>query len=462
MNTILWFQKDLRLEDNPALNLACQSAGVIPLFIVPEDIGSASKVWLHGALKKLTNDLEKTGSKLILQEGPADKVLLEIAQAHEINSVIWTKTNDPILDAQNEKIKKTLESKKISVQMLPGNLLFEPHEIKNLQNSPFKVFTAFYNACLKKLKDYQPQVAPQKIPAPKRWPKSVDLDQLKLLPQIKWHKEMIDFWSIENLDTKKTIKNFIEETLSDYSKNRDIPSIRGTSLVSPFLVWGQISVKHFYHFLNQFPQSAPYQRQLIWREFAYHLLNHFPESTKEPMNFKFKNFPWEDKKQHRLLKAWQKGLTGYPLVDAGMRQLWQTGWMHNRVRMVVASFLTKDLFISWQTGARWFMDTLVDADLANNTMGWQWVAGCGVDAAPYFRIFNPITQSEKFDPEGAYIKKYVPELKNLPIEYIHAPWLAPADILEKAGVILGKNYPLPLVNHSAARQKALALYHSLK
>jgi deoxyribodipyrimidine photo-lyase len=267
---------------------------------------------------------------------------------------------------------------------------------------------------------------------------------------------MMEFWNIENLETKKVIKNFVEEALSDYPQNRDIPSLKGTSLVSPFLAWGQISIKHFYHFLNQFPGAAPYQRQLIWREFAYHLLNHFPQSVTEPMNAKFKFFPWEDPSQKKSLKAWQKGMTGYPLIDAGMRQLWQTGWMHNRVRMVVASFLTKDLFISWQAGAKWFMDTLVDADLANNTMGWQWVAGCGVDAAPYFRIFNPVTQSEKFDPEGKYIRQYVPELKNLSSEYIHAPWMAPAEVLKKAGITLGQNYPAPLVDHASARQKALA------
>ncbi len=456
MNTVLWFQKDLRLDDNPALLAACQSRSVIPLFIVPENLGEASQVWLHGALKKLQADLEKMGSQLILHIGEPQKVFERILKTTKITQVFWSKTYEPAIDSQNEKLKQWLQKQNLIVKVFSGNLLFEPHEIKNLQSSPFKVFTPFYHACLKKLSIYQPLPAPKKISSPQIWPQSLSLEALKLLPKIKWHLDISKYWNIENLELKKVIKKFIEQTLEGYSQNRDIPSVAGTSQLSPYLSWGQISIKYFYDFLNQFPGSAPYQRQLIWREFAYHLLNHFPQSVTEPMNAKFKFFPWEDRAQKKFLKAWQKGMTGYPLIDAGMRQLWQTGWMHNRVRMVAASFLTKDLFISWQAGAKWFMDTLVDANLANNTMGWQWVAGCGVDAAPYFRIFNPITQSEKFDPDGTYIRQYVPELKNLPSEYIHAPWLAPQDILKKAGIEIDKNYPAPLVDHAQARQKALA------
>ena len=258
----------------------------------------------------------------------------------------------------------------------------------------------------------------------------------------------------------KEFKKFKAGPITEYKEKRDLPGIKGTSRLSPHLHFGEISAKEMWAAIEKKEKNTPYLRQIIWREFAFHLLYHFPHTTTEPLNQKFSAFPWKKSKSN--LKKWQKGLTGYPIVDAGMRELWVTGWMHNRVRMIVASFLIKDLLIPWQEGAKWFWDTLVDADLANNTMGWQWTAGCGADAAPYFRIFNPVSQGEKFDKDGNYVRKWAPELSALPNQWIHKPWEAPDEILNEANIRLGKNYPKPIVNHADARKEALALYNQIK
>ena len=290
------------------------------------------------------------------------------------------------------------------------------------------------------------------------------------MPQIKWYQGMEENWQPGELGAEKELNFFLNESAIQYLSGRDIPSIRATSRLSPHLHFGEISPRQIWHAVQNksaktqtsgwIKQSEGFVRQLYWREFAYHLLYHFPKTTDHPLRHEFEKFEW--KKDSQILKAWQRGKTGYPIVDAGMRELWHTGWMHNRVRMIAASFLVKDLLIHWSEGARWFWDTLVDADLANNTLGWQWVAGCGADAAPYFRIFNPFTQGEKFDGEGAYIRRWVPELSKLSDKWIHRPWEAPEEALKAAQVVLGKNYPKPLVDHADARKLALVLYARLK
>jgi len=500
--TIVWFRQDLRLADNPALHQAAERGGaVIPIFIwAPEEEkpwspGGASKVWLHFSLKALAQDLESIGSRLLIFEhADSLEVLQELCQKTGADSVYWNRRYEPNVIERDKKIKASLKESGLDVQTFNGSLLIEPWEILTKESKPYQVFTPFWRACQMRLQGELHQNPP--LPRPKKLPfderllsspthgknhaekskksqtvESVDLDSLALLPTIHWDTGIRKSWTIGEKGALNQLYKFMQKPMVDYKEGRDKPELEGVSRMSPHLHFGEISPRTIWHLvqaqvaetkhqpkLKEAAQS--YLRELGWREFSHHLLYHFPRTCEEPLRPAFKHFPWA--KNKKGYKAWTKGLTGYPIVDAGMRELWHTGIMHNRVRMIAASFLIKDLLIPWQDGANWFWDTLIDADLAQNTLGWQWTAGCGADAAPYFRIFNPILQGEKFDPDGNYVRRWVPELAKIKDKWIHKPWMAPPLELAAAGVTLGEDYPSPIVDHSTARDRALSAFQELK
>ncbi len=465
---LVWFRRNLRLDDNRVLKTAFESGGpVIPIFILtPGKVRSASEGWLMRSLQELDQELLNRGSRLRIRSGDPGEVLGRLARETGVQRVFWDRSFEPLQKQVDQKVRARLTRSGIRCEEINDSLLFDPGTILTKQGTPFKVFTPFWNHCLSLKEPAAPAPCPARLPAPSKWPRSEEL-RVKIP---KWAKKIEPFWKPGAEGARKALKRFLDGSIENYPKDRDRPFLEGTSRLSPHLHFGEISARQVWHAVRE--QSAKarrpgtaraseaFLRQLVWREFAHYLLFHFPETASEPLRKEFGRFEW--KKDPKALRAWQKGLTGYPVVDAGMRELWNTGWMHNRVRMIAGSFLVKDLLQDWQRGAAWFMETLVDADLANNTFGWQWVAGCGADAAPYFRIFNPMLQGEKFDPEGAYVKRWVPELSGLPAKYIHTPWKAPAEVLKKAGVRLGKDYPFPVVDHDAARKRALFSYYRLK
>jgi deoxyribodipyrimidine photo-lyase len=477
MTSIVWFRLDLRLADNPALAVAIKRGGaVVPVFIhSPEEEspwppGGASRWWLHQSLEALDASLRALGSKLVIRRGSVLEVLTALAGETQSNSIFWNRRYEPAVIARDAGVKETLRQKNLIAESFNAALLREPWTIQNLSGKPFQVFTPFWKACLAQPDPPTPSPEPKHLPVPSKWPKSLHLDELELEPKIDWAKTMRAAWQPGEIGARQNLKRFLSEAFDDYSENRDRPDLPGTSRLSPHLHFGELSPRQIWHGLARMAskrglsnakwRSSQFVTELGWREFAHHLLFHFPHTSAEPLRPEFKHFPWRD--DAGSLRAWQRGQTGYPIVDSGMRQLWATGWMHNRVRMIVASFLVKDLLLPWIEGARWFWDTLVDADLAQNTLGWQWTAGCGADAAPYFRVFNPVRQGEKFDPRGGYVRQWCPELAQLPDQWLHQPWAAPAQTLAEAGVQLGRNYPAPIVNHSIAREIALEAFANLK
>jgi len=469
--SILWLRTDLRLADNPALNAAVARGAVVPVYLwspdeeAPWSPGGASRVWLHGSLAALDGSLRAKGSRLILCGGPVEETLLALARETGASAIYWNRQYEPAAIASDKRIKAALIAAGIRVESFKAKLIFEPWEVMTGEDKPYRVFTPFWNACQRKP---EPAVAlgePESIVAPAKWPESLDLDALALLPKMSWDEGIREAWTPGEAAALDRLDAFVGEGMTDYESRRDTPSQETTSLLSAHLHFGEISPRTIWHACRSAAggrgkAALPYLRQIVWREFAHHVLYHFPHTTDAPMRAEFERFPWSD--DGELLRAWQCGLTGYPIVDAGMRQLWQTGWMHNRVRMIAASFLVKDLHLHWLEGARWFWDTLVDADLANNSFGWQWTAGCGADAAPYFRIFNPTLQGEKFDAAGDYVRQWVPELVDVPARWIHRPWEAPAEVLAKAGVRLGENYPRPIVDHAQERAIALEYFERIK
>jgi deoxyribodipyrimidine photo-lyase len=472
---LLWLRQDFRLTDHPALLAALREhAPIIPVFISsPEEEGrwppgSASRWWLHQSLTQLSAALRERGSHLIIRRGPTVSVLGELVNETGATAVYWHRRYEPTALALERTVQTALQKQGVATASCNGSLLFEPGTVRTQNGTPYQVFTAFWKACLKQPAPAAPEEAPAVIPAPPRWPKSLKLADLELEPKIDWAGGLRDHWQPGEVGAGEHLKRFLGEALDDYPTGRDRPDQRGTSRLSPHLHFGEISIRQVWAAIHdqrgtsrkQAEALSRYGAELGWREFAHHLLFHFPHTTDEPLRQEYARFPWVKNRSH--LAAWQRGQTGYPIVDAGMRELWHTGWMHNRVRMIVASFLVKDLLIPWQDGAAWFWDTLVDADLANNTLGWQWTAGCGADAAPYFRIFNPVTQGEKFDPQGEYVRRWVPELADLPNPWIHQPWQAPQLMLINARVELGKTYPTPMVDHGTARKKALAALAEIK
>ncbi|MEY4630526.1 MAG: hypothetical protein RIQ81_646 [Pseudomonadota bacterium] len=473
---ILWFRRDLRVSDHYALLRACRDfEAVIPVYVLFEDeqdswpVGGAQRWWLHHSLNHLDKTLRGLGSRLLLRHGDPVKELAAIARESGARAVLWHRIYEAPIVAIDEKVTKALAGLGCEAMPHRGDLLREPEEVKTGSGGPFKVFTPFWRSLVKMGAPVEPMAAPRTIPAPAKWPKSLELRDLRLDPRARWTFSIAEEWEPGEGGAKARLKAFNDERAARYNKDRDIPAIPGVSRLSPHLHFGEVTVRQVWHAFHDTTKGGfdarfePFRRQLGWREFARHSVWAFPQSPDKPMREEFLQFPWRDGKAAESdLEAWKQGMTGFPLVDAGMRELWRTGWMHNRVRMVVGSFLVKNLRIHWMAGARWFWDTLVDADLPNNTLGWQWSAGCGFDAAPYFRVFNPVLQSERFDPDGAYIRKWVPELRNLPAKYLHAPWKASAAELERAGVVLGKTYPRPVVDPEKGRQLALEAYETMK
>jgi len=474
--SLVWFRHDLRLDDNPALREAVHHGGpVIPAYIwAPSEegawpLGAASRWWLHQSLRRLDGELRAAGARLIVREGASLDQLNRLAIETGADAVFWNRRYEPAAIARDTTIKHSLQARGLVAESFNGNLLFEPWDVATREGKPFQVFTAFWRAALLLPHRVAPLAAPKRLAAPEHWPESVSLEKLGLEPRIDWAAGLRQNWQPGTKGAEQRLQAFLDRALSGYKVARDHPAEPGTSRLSPHLHFGEISPRRIWHDVQDWLPIArrpgvaehgeTFLKELGWREFAHHLLYHFPDTAEQPLRNRFAQFPTQHDPQ--VLAAWQKGRTGYPIVDAGMRELWHTGWMHNRVRMIAASFLVKDLLAPWASGAKWFWDTLVDADLANNTLGWQWTAGCGADAAPFFRIVNPVTQSSKFDARGEYLRRWIPELARLPDKCLHQPWRAPADVLQQAGVALGKTYPLPVVDHVAARQRALEAFQSI-
>ena len=468
--TIVWFRQDLRVKDNPALSWAVEQGNVIPIYILDNinagdfTPGEASQWWLHHSLNKLDKELNE---HLLIFKGDPKAIIEQLVNEHRVDHVVWNRCYEPWQRERDSDIKQALKNKQVSAKSFNGSLLWEPMKIAKNDGTPYKVFTPYYrNGCLKAQEPRYPVASPSLITYAKHSILSEPLDALKLLPSLNWDTEFSNLWQPGEEGAAIKLSNFIENAATQYKEARNIPSVTGTSLLSPHLHYGEISPNQaWYAILDAFggrdnDDIDTYLSELGWREFSYYLLYYWPDLPVKNFNQKFDKFSWDD--NPAFLKAWQQGQTGVPIIDAGMRQLWQTGYMHNRVRMVVGSYLVKNLRTDWRKGERWFWDCLLDADLASNSAGWQWVAGSGADASPYFRVFNPILQGEKFDKEGEYVKHYCPELSKLPKKYIHKPWEAPADVLRSSDIELGKDYPNPLVDLKASRQSALDAYTDIK
>ena len=465
---IVWFRQDLRLHDNPAFSEACQRNDVvIPVYIFDEvttPMGGAQRWWLHHSLTALDESLKQLGLDLCLRRGNPLDILEQLVRDHQVTTMYWNRCYEPAVIERDTLIKKMFKAQGVQVNTTNGSLLYEPWEIKNKSGHFFKVFTPFWRACLQLSvipETQMPNLAPQSMAV-----KSELLDDWALLPvKPNWARGFELLWQPGEKGAQKKLQEFVSNHLGGYSTSRDLPAKNATSKLSPHLHFGEISPGQVFRVIEQvkthpgcdLTSIERFLAEIGWREFSYHLLYHFPSLPVANFKSDFDAFPWTV--DPVVLKQWQEGKTGYPIVDAGMRELWCTGYMQNRVRMIVASFLTKHLLIDWRFGASWFLDTLLDADLASNSASWQWVAGCGADAAPYFRIFNPVLQGEKFDPDGEYIRQWIPELKTVAKKWIHSPWMAPR---EQLGVCLGRDYPKPMVDHTTARNKALLQYQTIK
>jgi len=469
---IVWLRLDLRLADNPSLEAAVKHGGpVIPVFIHDPQAeghwqpGGASNWWLHQALEDLAEQFEKVGAPLVIRSGDSLAELKQLVKETGAELVTWNRRHEPLIIERDTQVKTSLRNAGVKAESFNGNLLHEPHLVKTLAGNPFQVFTPFWKNCLANLKFGIPLKAPKKLTPFDKPLKSVAVAKLGLLPKIKWDTEFPAAWQPTRAGAEKRLKDFVAAPVKNYPTNRDIPKLDGTSRLSPYLHFGQISPLEIVDAVRTagllgVVGGDKYVAEVGWREFSQHLIHHFPETPDRPLRKEFEKFPWAPDK--KLLRAWQVGRTGYPIVDAGMRQLWQTGWQHNRVRMIAASVLVKHLLQPWNEGAKWYWDTLVDADLGANTMGWQWAGGCGADAAPYFRVFNPVLQGLKFDPDGDYVRRWVPELAKLPAEWIHQPWEAPMHVLAEAGIKLGKDYPVPLIGLTEGRDRALAALKGMR
>jgi deoxyribodipyrimidine photo-lyase len=462
---IVWLRQDLRLADQPALQAAVESGHpVVPLYVLDDGDhelapGGASRWWLHHSLASLARELERRGGTLLLRRS-ADPAATVEALAREIGAaqVFWGRRYAAAEIEADKALKSRLQAQDVTAKSFNTSLLFEPWTIENQGGRPYQVFTQYWRACRSRAEPAAPLAAPKKIPAPDRAPPSDRLDDWRLLPtKPDWAQRFASVWSPGETGAAKRLDRFLEDALRGYKTERNRPDRDGTSGLSPHLRFGEISPRQVWHAVQhhlagtRHPPDADaetFLAELGWREFSYSLLYYHPRLAREPLRPQFRDFPWAP--DAAAVAAWQQGRTGYPIVDAGMRQLWATGWMHNRVRMIAASFLIKHLLQPWQTGERWFWDTLVDADPASNAASWQWVAGCGADAAPYFRIFNPVLQGQKFDPDGAYIRRWVPELAHLDGAGIHEPGARP-----------GSDYPAPIIDLAAGRERALAAFGSL-
>lgn len=471
---IVWFRQDLRLCDNPALVHAAESGKpVLPVFIFDEAspdvraMGGAQKWWLHHSLVSLRDDLSALGAELHFFKGPAEYVLREIASKSNADALCWNRRYGAGEQNVDRTIKEWFSNDIGEARSFGGLLMHEPARLETKKGDFFRVYTPFWKAFRAQGEVRKPLPRPDRLTG---WRGALDGDEpgvWDLLPKKPdWAGTISRAWTPGERGAEESLDRFLADDLRAYDEMRNLPGDDRTSRMSPHLRFGEVSPHQLWHACHDQRRAASekaretWAKELVWREFSYHLLHHRPDLADTNFNDRFDAFPWEV--DERALKAWQKGQTGYPIVDAGMRQLWQTGWMHNRVRMIVGSFLVKHLLIDWREGERWFWDTLVDGDPSSNPAQWQWVAGSGADAAPYFRIFNPMLQGEKFDKNGDYVRRYVPELKGLPPKHIHTPWEAPREVLIKAGVKLGENYPEPIVDHGKARERALDAFQQTK
>ncbi|MBY0461969.1 MAG: DNA photolyase family protein [Alphaproteobacteria bacterium] len=469
--TLFWFRQDLRISDNPGLYEAAKQGAVMPVYIQDEKtagdfkMGEASLWWLYHSLTDLNNSLNNT---LNVYQGNAKEILLRLVKDNCMDAIYWNRCYEPQRIKEDTDIKSSFKAENIDCQSFNGSLLLEPWQVVKSDGNPYKVFTPFYQKGYLGISNIRrPLPKLEKLDLIKEQSNKTTITQLNLLSDKNWHKKIEPYWTIGEKGAREKLQTFLNEGLLYYKEGRNFPGKNNTSRLSPHLHFGEISPNQVWFEAATKGLVENHLRadldcflsELGWREFSYNLLYYFPDLPHKNLQSKFDMFPWENNLED--LKAWQQGQTGYPIVDAGMRELWQTGYMHNRVRMIVGSFLVKNLLLHWHHGEKWFWDCLVDADLANNSASWQWIAGCGADAAPYFRIFNPITQGEKFDPEGNYTRHFVPELANMPNKYLFRPWQAPVDILERAGVVLGYNYPKPIINLEFSRHRALEAFASL-
>ena len=465
-NVVFWFRQDLRLEDNPGLVEATKTGKLLPVYILDTancdeySMGGASRVWLHHSLDKLNVSLE---NKLLILEGDPLKLIPKLIEKNKITDIFWNRMYEPWAIIRDKALKQSLTSRGINVASFNGSLLWEPWSVTKTDGTPYRVFTPFYRkGCLNSESPRAPLSRPGSITYANHENKT-SLANLNLLPKKKWDRALIKHWNIGESGAHERLELFLENGISNYKDGRNLPAKPYVSSLSPHLRFGEISPNQVWSSARQLSEDKHVDHfcsELGWREFSYNLLFNNPELPKKNLQQKFDKFPWVTDKTN--LNAWRRGQTGFPFVDAGMRQLWSTGTMHNRVRMVVGSFLVKNLLLDWRHGERWFWDCLFDADLANNSASWQWVAGCGADAAPYFRIFNPIGQGQKFDTDGEYTRHFIPELANLPSKFLFNPWEAPKKVLKDANVKLGVNYPTPIVDIRASRARALMAFDSLK
>jgi deoxyribodipyrimidine photo-lyase len=477
---ILWFRDDLRLSDNPALVAAAKTGQkIIPVFILDEDspglrpLGGASRWWLHGSLESLQRDIALLGGTLALHKGAPANILQQIVAKTGATGLFWNRRYGEAERSIDGGLKEQFSASGIAVKSFNANLLREPWEVETKAGTPMKVFTPYWRAFRAKGEPH----APLPVPANPVFASQDQQEFSEALAAFRLRPEKPDWavgiraqWTPGEKAAAESAGLFLQLNSKNYSENRNRPDKASTSRLSPHFRFGEISPRQVWYatklalasetIVAQDSDLDKFLSEIGWREFSYHLLYYFPGLATQNFQNRFDAFPWEPNPAH--LKAWQNGQTGYPIVDAGMRELWQTGWMHNRVRMITASFLIKHLMIDWRCGEAWFWDTLVDADPAANAASWQWVAGSGADAAPYYRIFAPVVQGEKFDPKGDYIRRYVPELAGLPNALIHKPWDAPHPILNGAGITLGRTYPRPIIDHAAARNRALDAFKSLR
>lgn len=469
---LLWFRQDLRLTDNPALAAAMASGRrIVAAFVLDRETpgrwepGAASLWWLHHSLGALARALAARGGSLVLRRGREVDVIPRLVEETGAVAVHAGRRYEPWGRESDAAVTAVLRQRGVPIHGATTALLFEPWSVRTRAGGSFGAYTPFARACFAAGPPPRLIAAPERIPVPRDLPPSDRIEDWGLLPRKPdWAGGLRETWSPGEEGAAARLDRFVRSQLAEYGMVRNRPDLEATSGLSPYLHWGEISARHVWHAAQAAGVSGKhgseaFVKELLWREFSYHLLWHRPELPEEPLREAFSRFPWRN--DAKALRAWQRGHTGYPIVDAGMRQLWHTGWMHNRVRMIVASFLIKHLLLPWQEGEAWFWDTLVDADLASNSASWQWVAGSGIDAAPYFRIFNPVLQGTTFDPNGAYVRRWVPELARLPTSMIHAPWKAAPIELGDVGVALGRTYPNPIVDHAAARARALAALESI-
>jgi len=469
---LMWFRQDLRQIDNPALHAAAEFDEILPVYIIDESCpsnavsGAASNWWLHHSLVSLSKSLN---DKLLVLRGNAAELIIQLAEEYNVDAVFWNRQYDLWQIQRDTKLKEKLKTNNVIAKSFNGSLLWEPMDVLKKDGTPYKVFTPYYRkGCLHRTSPRLPLPKPSiKAYISQTQDMQSSINQLSLLPTIKWDTSFYEHWHPGEKGAADNLQDYIEGPADNYQEGRNIPSVKGTSRLSPHFHFGELSPNQaWYAVLDSVDGNIEnkdidvYLSELGWREFSHYLLFHWPTINTENFNHKFNAFRWLD--DPASLRDWQFGKTGIPIVDAGMRELYQTGYMHNRIRMVVGSFLVKNLLIDWRQGERWFWDCLLDADMAANSASWQWIAGTGADASPYFRVFNPILQGEKFDKEGLYVKKYCPELSKVPSKFIHKPWEAPSNILNACGVVLGKNYPKPIVDLKASRQRALDAFSASK